>query len=99
MTTEAHDHARSATTVTSPTAPRSRPRWLIPGLVVVIVGAGLVLTGVISASSAVSAGIIGGMLLMHLGGHGGHGAHGSATSASEAPVDEAHKSARSGGCH
>lgn len=99
MTTEAHDHARSATTVTSPSAPRSRPRWLIPGLVVVIAGAGLVLTGVISTSTAVSAGLIGGMLLMHLGGHGGHGAHGGTTSAGEPPVDEADKPARSGGCH
>lgn len=100
MTIEAHDHARSATSVTPPAAPpRSRPRWLIPGLVVVIAGAGLVLTGVISTSTAVSAGLIGGMLLMHLGGHGGHGAHGGTTSAGEPPVDEAGKPAHSDGHH
>ncbi|MGK2849376.1 MAG: hypothetical protein ACSLFN_00455 [Candidatus Limnocylindrales bacterium] len=99
MTTEARDPARSVTTVTSTTAPRSRPRWLIPGLLVVIAAAGLVLAGVISVSTAISAGLIGGMLLMHLGGHGGHGAHGGTTSAGEQPVDAADKPARSGGCH
>lgn len=99
MTTEARDHARSGTTVTSSTALRSRPRWLIPGLVFVIAGAGLVLTGAISTSTALSAGLIGGMLLMHLGGHGGHGAHGGTTSTGEPPVDEADRPARSGGCH
>lgn len=102
MNTQAHEHARSATTVAAPAAPaapRSRPRWLIPSLVVVIAGAGLLLAGVISVSTAVSVGLIGGMLLMHLGGHGGHGAHGGSTSAGETPVDEAGKPARPGGCH
>ncbi|MFP5343935.1 MAG: hypothetical protein ACLGIJ_13605 [Candidatus Limnocylindria bacterium] len=99
MTTEAHEHARSSTAVASPAAPRSRPRWLIPGLVIVVAGAGLVLAGVISASTAISAALISGMLLMHLGGHGSHGAHGGTASAGDAPADEADTPARSGGCH
>lgn len=39
---------------------------------------GLVIAGLVSASTAISAGLVGGMLLMHLGGHGhgGHGGHG-----------------------
>lgn len=99
MTTKAHDHARSATTVIPATVPRSRPRWLIPSIVVVIAGVGLVLAGVISASTAVSAGLIGGMLLMHLGGHGGHGAHGGTTSPSEPHADVADRPAGGAGCH
>ncbi len=78
---------------------RSRPRWLVPGLLVVIAGAGLVLAGVISFSTAVSAGLIGGMLLMHLGGHGGHGAHSGGQSDTREPVEETGKSARPGGSH
>lgn len=58
-------------------APRTiRPRWLLPGLVAGIVLAGLVLGGVLSLSTVVYAGLFGGMILMHLGGHGGHGGHG-----------------------
>lgn len=55
----------------------TRPRWLLPGLVVGIVLAGLVLAGAVSLSLVVYAGLFGGMILMHLGGHGGHGSHGS----------------------
>lgn len=54
----------------------TRPRWLLPGLVVGIVLAGLVLAGAVSLSLVVYAGLFGGMILMHLGGHGGHGSHG-----------------------
>jgi hypothetical protein len=55
----------------------TRPRWLLPGLVVGVVVAGLVVAGVVSLSTALSAGLFGGMLLMHLGGHGMHGGHGA----------------------
>lgn len=96
MTTDVHDHSQQAAAVRVAPMGRSRPRWLVPGVLVVITGAGLVLAGVIPFSTAVSAGLIGGMLLMHLGGHGGHG---GTTSAGETPVDEADKPARSGGCH
>ena len=54
----------------------TRPRWLLPGLAVGVVVAGLAVAGVVSLSTALSAGLFGGMLLMHLGGHGMHGGHG-----------------------
>lgn len=105
MTTDVHDHSQQAASVRVAPMARPRPRWLIPGLIAVITGAGLVMAGVIPFSTAVSAGLIGGMLLMHLGGHGGHGA-GAATadddkgqSDSTAPVQDSDKPARPGGCH
>lgn len=84
----AHAHDPSATTdsrrpspaspgVTSATA--ARPRWLLPGLLVVFIAAGLVVVGVLSLSTVIYAGLFGGMILMHVGhgGHGGgHGGHG-----------------------
>ena len=54
----------------------ARPRWLLPGLLIGIVAAGLVVTGVLSLSTVLYAGLFGGMILMHLGGHGGHSGHG-----------------------
>jgi hypothetical protein len=54
----------------------TRPRWLVPGIAVGVVVAGLVLAGVVSLSTALYAGLFGGMLVMHLGGHGMHGGHG-----------------------
>ena len=51
----------------------TRPRWLVPGLAIGIVAAALVVAGVLSFSTVLYAGLIGGMLLMHTGGHGGHG--------------------------
>ena len=99
MTTEVHDHSRPPATVATGPSNRPRPRGLVPGLVVLIVGAGLVLTGVISLSTAVSVGLISAMLLMHVGGHGGHGAHGRGRSDSESPVEETGKPARPAGCH
>lgn len=51
-----------------------RPPWLLPVLAVGTIGIGLVLAGVISATTLIYIGVIGGMLVMHLG-HGGHGAH------------------------
>ena len=104
MTTDVHDHSQQAAAVRVAPMGRSRPRWLIPGVIAVITGAGLVLAGVIPFSTALSAGLIGGMLLMHLGGHGGHGGHpadadGSGESGGKAPVQEPDKPARPGGCH
>jgi hypothetical protein len=54
----------------------SQPRWLLPGLAIGLVAAGLLLAGVVSLSTVVYAGLFGSMLLMHTGGHGGHGMHG-----------------------
>ena len=51
----------------------ARPRWLVPALAVGIIAAALVVAGVLSLSTVLYAGLFGGMILMHLGGHGGHG--------------------------
>lgn len=69
------------------TAP-GRPRWLLPGLVVGIVVGALVFTGVLAPSTVLYAGAIGGMLLMHLGGHGGHGGHGGGPAGSVGPAGQ-----------
>lgn len=53
------------------------PRWLLPGLAVATVAAGLVAAGVVPLSTMLFVALIGGMVLMHAGGHGGHGAHGA----------------------
>lgn len=82
MTAHAHDpaaeelgpNARSATPGRPPIT-ESRPRWLLPGLAVAIVAGALVVAGVVSLSTVMYAGLFGGMLLMHAGGHG-HGGHG-----------------------
>lgn len=86
MTAHAHAHDPAMNpaddTVEAPTGDTraggtsTRPRWLLPGLAVAVVVAGLVVAGVVSLSTALSAGLFGGMLLMHLGGHGMHGGHG-----------------------
>ena len=91
MTSHSHDPAAGAidplrrSTATDPPASRpARPRWLLPGLAAAAVGIGLVLAGVVSASTLLYVALFGGMLLMHLGGHGhggqgaqgGHGTHG-----------------------
>lgn len=64
----------------------TRPRWLLPGIVGAVVVGALVVGGVIPLNAVLYAGLFGGMLLMHGGGHGhghggnantGHGAHGS----------------------
>lgn len=85
MTTHAHDpsthlahRADGPEPRTLATATSTRPRWLLPAIVVAIVAIGLVISGVMSPSSVLFAGLLGGMLLMHLGGHGGHGGHGGA---------------------
>jgi hypothetical protein len=83
MTAHAHDPAATTDSrrqlpagpgVTSATA--ARPRWLLPGLLVVFIAAGLVIAGVLSLSTVIYGGLFGGMILMHVGGHGGHGGHG-----------------------
>lgn len=54
----------------------SRPRWLLPGLLGALIVGGLVVAGVVSLTVVLYAGLFGGMILMHVGGHGGHGGHG-----------------------
>lgn len=83
MTTHAHDpsahlaHRVDGPPPSAPSAPASaRPRWLLPAIIVAIVALALVVFGIISPSTVVYAGLAGGMLLMHLGGHGGHGGAG-----------------------
>jgi hypothetical protein len=72
-----------------------RPRWLLPGLFIVVAAGALVIAGVLSLSTVIYAGMFGGMILMHLGGHGVHGgghvAHGDST------PDTENLSARSSG--
>lgn len=80
MTAHVHDHASLADRDRSgpaadghaATAP-SRPRWLVPGLGIGLLAAALVVAGVLSFSTVIYAGLFGGMILMHLGGHGAHG--------------------------
>ena len=60
---------------TTPAGRRSRPRWLVPGIAAAAIATALVAFGVVSLSSMLSVGLLGGMLLMHLGGHGGPGGH------------------------
>ena len=54
----------------------ARPAWLLPAVAGAIGVAVLVWYGILSPSAVLSGGLIGGMLLMHVGGHGGHGGHG-----------------------
>lgn len=81
MTVQANDpavhadgaHPRPTGGATATTA--ARPRWLVPGLAVGLIVATLVFAGVLSLSTVLYVGLIGGMFAMHLGGHGGHGGH------------------------
>lgn len=80
MTVHVHDSSTHVPAGRSqaPAAPGSgstRPRWLLPGIVVGLLAVALVLTGAVSASTMLLAGLVGGMLLMHAGGHGGAGGH------------------------
>lgn len=79
---------------------RSRPRWMMPALVALLIAVGLGLAGVVSWSSLLSVAFFGGMIGMHLFGHGGHGGHeahgGDSTENAAAATDE---QPRSGGCH
>lgn len=101
MTTHAPGAARAAR--------HPRPRWLIPVTIAATVAIVLVLTGLVSVSAVLYAGLFGGMMLMHLGGHGGHGGghggHETHRAPGGTPDDgpdepEAHDAPnRRGGCH
>ncbi len=88
MTTHVHDPSieapdgggSSSAAIRRPDPAIARPRWLLPALAAVVVATGLVVAGVVSASTVLSVALFGGMLLMHIGGHGhgGHGGHGEA---------------------
>ena len=64
----------------------SRPAWLLPAVALVVLGAALAFLGIIPVSTVLYAGMVGGMLVMHLGGHG-HGVHGVGHER-HGPVDE-----------
>ena len=81
MTAHAHDPSTHRDSRPAPATAGARttsalPRWLLPALAVGIVAAGLVVACVVSLSTVIYAGLFGGMILMHVGGHGGHGGHG-----------------------
>ncbi|MEX2521494.1 MAG: hypothetical protein WD736_01905 [Chloroflexota bacterium] len=48
---------------------------MLPGLAVGLAAIGLVVAGVLPISAVIYAGLFGGMIFMHAGGHGGHGGH------------------------
>lgn len=83
MTAHLHDPSLDAVDSSSDgSLPTERPEslptrrwWLLPTLIAGLLAVGLVIAGLVSPSTAISAGLFGGMLLMHLGGHG-HGGHG-----------------------
>ena len=88
MTVHAHDPAAQGehqspapAAIDAIATTTARPRWLLPGLAVASIAGALVVAGVLSLSTVLYAGLLGGMLLMHLGGHGGHAGHGSQGSA------------------
>ncbi len=66
----------------------TRPRWLLPGLAAGIVVSVLAVAGVLSLSTVLYAGLFGGMILMHAGGHGRHGGHGGHGSGTTPAVDD-----------
>ena len=80
MTAHVHDPAthggrpRPLSSDDAASAP-SRPRWLLPGLLIALIAGGLVVAGVVSVSTVLYASLFAGMILMHTGGHG-HGGHG-----------------------
>lgn len=82
MTAHVHDPAGGGSSAadTSRRTGRSEtstPRWLLPAVVGAIVAGALLVAGVVSLSTLLYAGLFGGMILMHVGGHGhGHGGHG-----------------------
>ena len=82
-------------------ARRRRPRWLLPVLVAAVLAIALVIGGVLPASLVLFAISMGGMLLMHAGGHGGHGSGHAAhdAGAGEEGDAEASEGGRGGGCH
>ena len=98
MTAQVHDHSPDeAAPHTASQAARAgaigragQPRWLWPGVAAGIVVLGLVMAGVVSVSTVLYFGLIGGMLLMHGGAHGGHGGHASHGGSREYSAHEDH---------
>lgn len=81
MTPHPHDqplNARSGRDSSHPTErhhPASRrPWWLMPAVITGLLATVLVIGGFLPLSTVISVGLLGGMLLMHVGGHG-HGGH------------------------
>ena len=101
MTVHAHDPAQAQPASRTIGATSSRPRWLLPALAFGGVAAVLVLAGVVSLGTVFSVGLVGGMLVMHLGGHGGHGGHGGRNASGAGADDTAEQNGKSGshGCH
>ena len=70
-----HSHQHALPAVTGMPA-RRRPAWLIPVLGVAGAAAvALALSGLVSPTLLIYAGVLAGCGLMHLFGHGGHGGH------------------------
>jgi len=69
------EHDRIPATGDARREPGTRPRSLVPGLLIALAAGGLVAGGVVSLTAVLYAGLLGGMMLMHLGGHG-HALHG-----------------------
>jgi hypothetical protein len=51
---------------------RTRPRWLVPAVIIALIAGGLVITGTLPPTVILYAGLLGGCALMHLFGHGKH---------------------------
>ena len=89
----------------APAARRRRPRWLLPVIVAAVLAIALVIGGVLPATLVLYAFSMGGMLLMHAGGHGGHGsghaAHDapSAQEGDDSPAEAGNDGRKGGGCH
>lgn len=100
MTAHAHDPVQAQPTSRTSDAASSRPRWLLPALAIGGIAAVLVLAGVVSLGTVFSVGLVGGMLVMHLGGHG-HGGHGGRNRSGAGADDAADEDGKSGshGCH
>lgn len=86
----------------TPAARSRRPRWLLPVLVAAVLAIALVIGGFLPASLVLYAFSMGGMLLMHAGGHGGHGSGHAAHDDQEvegSPAEAASEGRKGGGCH
>jgi hypothetical protein len=68
---------------------RSRPRWLMPSVVGISLITVLLVSGVLSPTFLLYAGLFGGCALMHLFGHGAHGGHGGVGGPGPDPTDRA----------
>ena len=98
MTTYVHDpapHGGAAGDAERPSRrsiASARPRWLLPAVGAALVAGALVVAGVVSLSTVLYAGLFGGMILMHMGGHGhgGHGGGGGGDARHGGPASETH---------